>query len=60
MNENEVFEVLNSYKEAIDVLISEIDALKAENSALNEKVDSLKDTLFDEILEPARLAIENR
>lgn len=60
MNENEVFEVLNSYKEAIDVLISEIDALKAENSALNEKVDSLKDTLFDEILEPARLAMENR
>lgn len=60
MNENEVFDVLNSFKEAIDVLISEIDALKAENSALNEKVDSLKDTLFDEILEPARLAMENR
>lgn len=60
MNENEVFEVLNSYKEAIDVLIGEIDALKTENQALNEKVDSLKDTLFDEILEPARLAMENR
>lgn len=59
MNENEVFEVLNSYKEAIDVLINEIDALKAENQALNDKVDGLNKTLFDDILEPARLAMEN-
>lgn len=59
MNENEIFEVLNSYKEAIDVLISEIDALKSENQAIKEQVDGLNKTLFDDILEPARLAMEN-
>ena len=58
MNENEVYEILNSYKEAIDVLLNRCDELVTQNKALEERQNKIESMLFDEILEPARLALE--
>ena len=58
MNEENIYEILNSYKEAIDVLLSRCDELVNQNKALEERMNKLESILFDEILEPARLALE--
>lgn len=47
----EVYEVLNSYKTAIDALIQHVDVL-------NERIDGLERTLFDDILTPAKEAFD--
>ena len=57
MNED-IYEILNSYKEAIDVLLGRCDELVNQNNALEERVNKLESMIFDEILEPARLALE--
>ena len=57
MNED-IYEILNSYKEAIDVLLNRCDELVNQNRALEERQNKLESLLFDEILEPARLALE--
>ena len=58
MNEEQIFEILNSYKDAIDVLLNRCDELVNQNKALEERQNKLESILFDEILEPARLALE--
>ena len=57
MNED-IYEILNSYKEAIDVLLNRCDELVNQNRALEERQNKIESILFDEILEPARLALE--
>lgn len=47
MNENEIYEVLNSFKEAIDYLVSQ-------NEELTSRVNELQSTLMDEIVNPVR------
>lgn len=56
--ENEIYDILNSYKEAIDVILGRCDELVNANKAREERVNKLEGMLFDEILEPARLALE--
>ena len=56
--ENEIYDILNSYKEAIDVLLNRCDELVKANAAQEERINKLESILFDEILEPARLALE--
>ena len=58
MNEENIYEILNSYKEAIDVLLNRCDELVNQNKALEERQNKIESILFDEILEPARLALE--
>ena len=58
MNEENIYEILNSYKEAIDVLLNRCDELVNQNRALEERQNKIESILFDEILEPARLALE--
>lgn len=58
MNEEQIFEILNSYKDAIDVLLARCDELVNQNKALEERQNKLESIIFDEILEPARLALE--
>lgn len=58
MNEENIYEILNSYKEAIDVLLNRCNELVNQNRALEERVNKVESILFDEILEPARLALE--
>lgn len=47
MNENEIYEVLNSFKEAIDYLVSQ-------NEELTSRVNELQSTVMDEIINPVR------
>jgi hypothetical protein len=56
--EDEIYDILNSYKEAIDVLLNRCDELVKANAAQEERINKLESILFDEILEPARLALE--
>ena len=58
MNEEQIFEILNSYKDAIDVLLTRCDELVNQNKALEERMNKIESILFDEILEPARQALE--
>ena len=58
MNEEQIFEILNSYKDAIDVLLSKCDELVNQNKALEDRIGKLESIIFDEILEPARQALE--
>lgn len=62
MNENEVFEILNSYKQALDVLLSRIETL--EQTVIDNKADSdrkikeVSDTLIEDVINPATEARE--
>lgn len=56
--ENDIYEILNSYKDAIDVLLNRCDELVAQNNALEDRMNKMESILFDEILEPARLSLE--
>ena len=56
--ENEIYDILNSYKEAIDLLLNRCDELVKAGAEQAERISKLKSILFDEILEPARLAME--
>ena len=56
--ENEIYDILNSYKEAIDLLLNRCDELVKAGAAQEERINKLESMLFDEILEPARLAME--
>lgn len=58
MNEEYIYETLNSYKDAIDVILTRCDELVNQNKALEERLNKLESIIFDEILEPARLALE--
>ena len=58
MNEEQIFEILNSYKDAIDVLLTRCDEIVNQNRALEERMNKLESIIYDEILEPARLALE--
>ena len=56
--ESEIYDILNSYKEAIDLLLNRCDELVKANQAQEERISKLESMIFDEILEPARLAME--
>lgn len=56
--ENEIYDILNSYKEAIDLLLNRCDELVKANQAQEERLSKLESMIYDEILEPARLAME--
>ena len=58
MDENQIFEILNSYKDAIDLLINRCDELVNQVKGLEERVNKTDSVIYDEILEPARLAME--
>ena len=55
---NEIYDILNSYKEAIDLLLNRCDELVRTQTDQEERINKLNSMLFDEILEPARLAME--
>lgn len=57
MNENEIYEILNSYKQALDVLLTRIESL--EQTVIDNKADTDKrikevsDTLIEDVINPA-------
>jgi hypothetical protein len=58
MNEEQIFEILNSYKDAIDLLINRCDEFVNQIRALDERLSKIESVIYDEILEPARLELE--
>ena len=58
MNEEQIFEILNSYKDAIDLLINRCDEFVNQIKALDERQSKIESVIYDEILEPARLELE--
>lgn len=62
MNENEIFEILNTYKQALDVLLTRIESL--EQTVIDNKADTDKrikevsDTLIEDVINPATEARE--
>jgi hypothetical protein len=58
MNEEQIFEILNSYKDAIDLLINRCDEFVNQIKALDERLSKIESVIYDEILEPARLELE--
>ena len=62
MNENEIYEILNSYKQALDVLLTRIESL--EQTVIDNKADTDKrikevsDMLIEDVINPATEARE--
>lgn len=62
MNENEIYEILNSYKQALDVLLTRIESL--EQTVIDNKADTDKrikevsDMLIEDVINPAAEARE--
>lgn len=62
MNDNELYEILQSYKTALDALIDQNEKQSQEIAQLREelsgRVDTLEKTLYEEILTPAKEAFD--
>lgn len=62
MNENEIYEIFNSYKQALDVLLTRIESI--EQTVINNKADTDKrikevsDMLIEDVINPATEARE--
>lgn len=58
MDEQKLNEILASYRDAINALIERMDAQDEMVKAVVEKVDGLNHLIFDEVLNPAREAMD--
>lgn len=58
MDEQKLNEILTSYRDAINALIERIDAQDEMVKAAVEKVDGLNHLIFDEVINPAREAMD--
>ena len=58
MNEQELNEVLSSYRDVINALIERIDAQDEMIKAVAEKCDALNNLVFDEVVNPAKEALD--
>ena len=59
MNENEIYEILESYRQALDFLVEKVDGLVQENMAMKEQLGGLEQVLYEGILSPAKEAIDS-
>ena len=59
MNENEIYEILESYRQALDFLVEKVDGIVQENMAMKEQLGGLEQVLYEGILSPAKEAIDN-
>ena len=58
MDEQKLNEILTSYRDAINALIERMDAQDEMVKAVVEKVDGLNHLIFDEVINPAREAMD--
>lgn len=58
MDEQKLNEILTSYRDAINALIERMDAQDEMVKAVVEKVDDLDHLIFDEVINPAREAMD--
>ena len=59
MDETQLNEILVSYRDAINALIERIDSQDAMLQAAIEKVDGLEKLVFDDVINPAKKALED-
>lgn len=59
MGENELQEILGSFKEAIDLLLGKVESLEERLEGVNADVQKVSSALYDEVLAPAQAYLEN-
>ena len=60
MNENQLNEILSSFRDAITALIERADAQDDMIKAIQEKTDSTERLIFDEVINPAKAEMEKQ
>lgn len=60
MEDVEIREVLGSFKDAIDIILARLDKYDEMSHLQDERIDELEKTFYDDILEPARKALDER
>lgn len=58
MDENEIYEILSSYKQALDMIIERIDQMDEMYHAADQRVDELEKTVREQILDPINQLVE--
>jgi len=58
MNENEIYEILSSYKQAIDMIIERLDQMDEMYHASDARVDELEKQVYEQVLNPINELIE--
>lgn len=59
MEDNQIYEVLKSYKDAIDSILDKVDQLEQEKAALAESFTELQKLVVDNLLNPIKEATED-
>lgn len=57
--DDQIYEVLQSYKDAIDLLLTKVDQLEQEKVALSESFTELQKLVVDNLLNPIKEATDN-
>ena len=60
MDENQLNEILSSFRDAITALIERADAQDDMIKAIQEKADSIEHLIFDEVVNPAKAEMEKQ
>lgn len=60
MEDVELKEVLGSFKDAIDIILARLDRYDEMYHAQDERIEELEKTFYEDILEPARKALDER
>lgn len=60
MEDVEIREVLGSFKDAIDIILARLDRYDEMYHGFDERIEELEKTFYDDILEPARKALDDR
>lgn len=58
MDENEIYEILSSYKQALDMIIERIDQMDEMYHAADQRVDELEKTVREQVLDPINQLVE--
>lgn len=60
MDDIEIKEVLGSFKDAIDIILARLDRYDEMYHAQDERIEELEKTFYEDILEPARKALDEQ
>lgn len=58
MNENEIYEILSSYKQALDMIIERLDQMDEMYHQSDARVDELEKAVYEQVLNPINELIE--
>ena len=58
MNENEIYEILSSFKQAIDMIIERLDQMDEMYHASDARVDELEKAVYEQVLNPLNALVE--